>query len=707
MQVIMNLAVDKVAVANKPLTQWDYGQKLQLDGVDLPTSYEVHFSTYKTKDALVIKATSNIVNIPDAILASVCADKINVYVYVKTETDGTTVYKGIINCNMRSKPDDYPQELWESIDEWYHIIKKLDEFNPNSKLDLRRIYRNNIPSGTSASMSPDVNKPSWAQGICVTGTEIIYSLSNLTNVSNNTKLIKLNKSNLELISETILELGHANSISYDKENNEIYCAECYNTSGGSKRIFVIDNETMTIKRTITVDTTGTNLSGITWVYYNNDDKNIYVGSGSNTSYKLNSDYTLTAVVTISTSYNVNSTLQTRKIKNKRVYSLYYNPSTITIADIMTGKVSEVRNISEAFDRYQVGEVEDFDFDEDGNIYMLSHINYEGQALYAHQIFIGNIDTGYVSKIPATSNSQDPDVIYVDQSVASINPDGTQNNPFYELCEAVNYVKYMEKKPKQIHIANGEHEFTFINNLCTTLNFKNSASIRGLIIQNSIITLNDIIMKRGNYKSALNIYANSHIVVNNITFNGISNPTGGLIYNRCNDLTINGDVTKVDCICSYDINNSSYWKVKLANSNATVYDEAGVRCYSADDIEAVSVNEQSLTDTQKETARNNIGAGTSNFSGSYNDLEDLPELDYLPLTGGTVTSTASGALEIKRTSNYGSFIKFSNNSGILGYLGISGDGKAYRLASNGSTSIRLLDATDLESIEARLRALESK
>lgn len=35
--------------------------------------------------------------------------------------------------------------------------------------------------------------------------------------------------------------------------------------------------------------------------------------------------------------------------------------------------------------------------------------------------------------------------------------------------------------------------------------------------------------------------------------------------------------------------------------------------------------QTLTDAQKEQARTNIGAGTSNFSGSYNDLTDKPTI----------------------------------------------------------------------------------
>lgn len=41
------------------------------------------------------------------------------------------------------------------------------------------------------------------------------------------------------------------------------------------------------------------------------------------------------------------------------------------------------------------------------------------------------------------------------------------------------------------------------------------------------------------------------------------------------------------------------------------------------IEAVQYTSQTLTASQKEQARTNIGAGTSNFSGSYNDLTNKP------------------------------------------------------------------------------------
>ncbi len=40
---------------------------------------------------------------------------------------------------------------------------------------------------------------------------------------------------------------------------------------------------------------------------------------------------------------------------------------------------------------------------------------------------------------------------------------------------------------------------------------------------------------------------------------------------------------------------------------------------------VSFKKQSLSDAEKQQARENIGAGTSNFSGSYNDLTDKPDI----------------------------------------------------------------------------------
>lgn len=61
---------------------------------------------------------------------------------------------------------------------------------------------------------------------------------------------------------------------------------------------------------------------------------------------------------------------------------------------------------------------------------------------------------------------------------------------------------------------------------------------------------------------------------------------------------------------------------------------------------VKYSSQSLTDAQKSQARTNIGAGTSNFSGSYNDLSNKPTLfsgNYNDLTNKPTIPTNTNQL----------------------------------------------------------------
>ena len=60
--------------------------------------------------------------------------------------------------------------------------------------------------------------------------------------------------------------------------------------------------------------------------------------------------------------------------------------------------------------------------------------------------------------------------------------------------------------------------------------------------------------------------------------------------------------------------------------------------AAADIKAVQYGKaQSLSDEEKQQARANIGAGTSNFSGSYNNLSDVPS-EFTPAAHGAAKVT---------------------------------------------------------------------
>lgn len=110
----MSLSEGRV-VYSEPLYQYDYGQKLVLEGVNLPASYEVHFSNFEHGESVTQIADGTGVTIPDMLLTS--GQKIFVWVYLhNAETDGETVYKGIIPVNSRAKPTDVePTPVQQSV----------------------------------------------------------------------------------------------------------------------------------------------------------------------------------------------------------------------------------------------------------------------------------------------------------------------------------------------------------------------------------------------------------------------------------------------------------------------------------------------------------------------------------------------------------------------------------------------------------------
>lgn len=86
-----------------PLYQYDYGQILKFEGVELPDAYEVHFSNEDTEGTAKVQiGTSDGVEIPDEYLLS--GEPIYVWVFLHTgESDGETEYKTVIPVHKRSR----------------------------------------------------------------------------------------------------------------------------------------------------------------------------------------------------------------------------------------------------------------------------------------------------------------------------------------------------------------------------------------------------------------------------------------------------------------------------------------------------------------------------------------------------------------------------------------------------------------------------
>ena len=90
-------------VATSPLWQYDYGQILQIDGLDLPQAFEVHFSnSRKSGETITQIGTDNQVTIPDMYLTSGA----DIYCFIFLHdglTDGETEY--VIKIPVRERPE--------------------------------------------------------------------------------------------------------------------------------------------------------------------------------------------------------------------------------------------------------------------------------------------------------------------------------------------------------------------------------------------------------------------------------------------------------------------------------------------------------------------------------------------------------------------------------------------------------------------------
>ena len=102
------------------LWQWDYGQVLRIQGLDLPTATEIHFSLQNRGGEAVTRIGTTKdgitdVTIPDSMLenSSSAADYvIYAFVYLTDETSGQTEYKISIQVKARPRPEafDTPED---------------------------------------------------------------------------------------------------------------------------------------------------------------------------------------------------------------------------------------------------------------------------------------------------------------------------------------------------------------------------------------------------------------------------------------------------------------------------------------------------------------------------------------------------------------------------------------------------------------------
>jgi hypothetical protein len=130
------------------LTQWDKGQKLKIIWSDMPSSFQVHFASRNSTEAIVVNAKSAygvaVVDIPDELLKN-SAD-IYAWIYL-TEGDkvGESTKRAVLYVRPRAKPNTLIDEL----------EKTQQEILENILADIKENIKNIKENGVDSQYLPD------------------------------------------------------------------------------------------------------------------------------------------------------------------------------------------------------------------------------------------------------------------------------------------------------------------------------------------------------------------------------------------------------------------------------------------------------------------------------------------------------------------------------------------------------------------------
>ena len=113
---------------NEELWHWDYGQKIQITGLDLPEIFEVHFSWKDLETAKVVTGSTidgvSTVDIPNAALQQ--KRMITAYIYISDPEEGKTVNIIYMMVNSRKAPEGF--ETPEDVDLFHYTLAAASEY---------------------------------------------------------------------------------------------------------------------------------------------------------------------------------------------------------------------------------------------------------------------------------------------------------------------------------------------------------------------------------------------------------------------------------------------------------------------------------------------------------------------------------------------------------------------------------------------------
>mgnify|MGYP001420723673 CR=1 FL=1 len=266
------------------------------------------------------------------------------------------------------------------------------------------------------------------QGMCVTDQYIVFAA--IANDNDNTYLYVIDKNNYTLVN-TIKNYNfeHANSLTYNPDNNTIVIANCINNGVQSKKITIVDanllataNPSNFIKQVLTMEYTVQSVA-----YYNH---RYYVFQGDHTTvHVLDDSFNEIRTFTLPNS----KIIQNVDIYNDLIFVSRIDPvSVVEVYDLYGNYVKKYLVPVDILG----SELEGFSHLSDGMF--ISGFNGDKHYFYISRVY--DTTSSYISaEIPYYHRKASVSTLYVNSSYTGLVSDGSQTYPFKTLAQLTDFI----------------------------------------------------------------------------------------------------------------------------------------------------------------------------------------------------------------------------------------------------------------------------
>lgn len=491
-------------------------------------------------------------------------------------------------------------------------------------LNATRIFRKLFENGQNNTQYGNVPYYSHANGFAYIGDgNVVFAPTPYNIYNNKAKLQVVNIATGNVIREATLDLGHANAITYNSDNQKLYiggCADYDEETQGflpTKKIVEIDYLTLNITNTVEIE------NEVSSVAYDKVTHKLYAFSSPHL-YELDAEYNIVRSIDIVYPFSY-LTGQSIEVNNNILYRIVAQPNVIACYDIIQNKFINAYNLPDYLDEaYRTGEAEDLTY-YNGDLYFLSNnlgcqngdlrwVNIAKTSV-EHNTIISNFNYEY-ARVNWAIN------IYIDNTRNIPNPDGTAEKPFKELVEAIDFIgspsSVHNKYTLNIKASSTAYHYCYITseNILTIGRFSGDSArpiINGLRINTPAkILLRSLEIQSYNTVNTSPIeLTNGDLNLDNMKYNDVQN-------SKCCVYASNSEVTLIGA------------QEKGVSNSALVYCSAGVILHTnsfRDDI----VSNSSSNHIDKKLLASNLNwkvIGSKTYVPSYDQLYNKNFSDIL-------------------------------------------------------------------------------